>query len=111
MHSWRRVLRDSHIAAVAIAVLLVWSLDLAGTAIWRSISYLGHQLFLRVPIFDIPLFFGPAGNYSQTIYLLSFSALFLVEAWILSLLVYGFGPFSVLASYQNKLGRSECLPR
>ena len=52
--SLRRVLADSHVAAVAIAVLLLWSLDAAFSALWPPVSRALEFVFTGIAILDIP---------------------------------------------------------
>ena len=52
----RQILADSDIAAVTIAVLLLWSLDGTFRALWGPVSRAVGFLFTAVAIFDIPYF-------------------------------------------------------
>src|SRR5229473_1227188 len=54
--SLRKILADSHVSAVAIAVLLFRSLDYAFWALWGPLSPAANFLFKAVAIFDIPYF-------------------------------------------------------
>ncbi len=109
----RQVLADSHIAAVAIAVLLLGSLDGAFDALWEFVSRAVGFLGTAVAIFDIP-YFSPtltladrsllaiafAYSYSAV---MSFSA-----AWLLSRWVYGVGPVRSLTRYwKYPIGRKH----
>ena len=101
----RKVLRDSHVAAIAIAALLAGSIEFLFNALLypasqflsflaialathntpympRTIDYAAHFISLEMPIFNL----GTALNS-------------LACAWLLSLWVYGKGPLRVLRSY------------
>ena len=54
--SLRKTLADSHVSAVAIAVLLFWSLDNIFWAVWPAPSRGVGFLFTAVAILDIPYF-------------------------------------------------------
>jgi hypothetical protein len=106
--SLREALAESHTAAVAIAVLLVWSLDGAFRALWDPAFSAASFLFTAVAIFDIP-YFSPTFTIVDRLMLIttlsylytaivSFSA-----AWLLSRWVYGAGPLRTLMSYRSKL--------
>jgi hypothetical protein len=111
--SLREALAESHTAAVAIAVLLVWSLDGAFRALWDPAFSAASFLFTAVAIFDIP-YFSPTFTIVDRLMLIttlshlytaivSFSA-----AWLLSRWVYGAGPLRTLMSYRSKLtGRHD----
>jgi hypothetical protein len=52
--SLRQILADSHVAAVTIALLLLWSFDGAIQALWEPASRAIEFLITAVAIFDIP---------------------------------------------------------
>jgi hypothetical protein len=52
--SLRQALRDSHVSAVAIAVLLFWSFKWIIDGLWEPFSRLAKFLFTAVAILDIP---------------------------------------------------------
>jgi hypothetical protein len=107
----RQILAESHIAAVTIAVLLLWSLDGAFRAMWGPVSGAIRFLVTAVLILDIP-YFSPTLTFQDRLMLVtagaymsgavvSFSA-----AWLLSRWVYGVGPSCVLKRYRkNLIGR------
>jgi hypothetical protein len=104
--SLRQILADSHIAAVTIAVLLLWSLDGAFHALWESVSRVLSFLGTAVAIFDIP-YFAPTLTFEDRVSLVTASA-YLYEAmvsfsaaWILSRWVYGVGPVRSLNRYRD----------
>ncbi len=110
--SLRQVLADSHIAAVTIVVLLLWSLDDAFRALWdpffRAISFLSTA----VAIFDIPSFsrtFTTADRLSLITVgaYLYWALVTFFAAWILSRWVYGMGPLRSLTSRCTNSNRRE----
>jgi hypothetical protein len=108
--SLRGVLIDSHVAAIAIAVLLVWSLEggfqALCTLLWPVVTY----LLTAVAIFGIPYHnFTTEDRYvlvTAVSYLLG-ALSNLAAAWALAYLVYGLGPMRSLAKhYANLSGRN-----
>ena len=109
--SLRVALAESHVAAVAIAVLLLWSLDGAFRALWDPALSAARFLFTAVAIFDIP-YFSPTFTMVDQLMLvttLSYSAIVSFSAaWLLSRWVYGAGPLRTLTSYRSQLtGRHD----
>ena len=108
--SLREVLADSHIAAVAIAVLLFWSLDEVFWALWDPLCRVAAFLFTAIAILDIP-YYSPGLSYKDRLTLVStflylYSAVIsLSAAWLLSHWVYGVGPFRCLSAYRSRLPR------
>lgn len=108
--SLRQILADSHVSAVAIAVLLIWSFDSVFEALWGPILNAAGFLFNVVAILGLP-YIPPTFGFSQRFVLLSigiflFNALScLAAAWLLSRWVYGTGPFGSLKSYRERLVR------
>ena len=106
--SVRQVLADSHIAAVAIVVLLLWSLDWAFRALWTPVSRAVGFVLTAVAIFDIP-YFSPTLTIVDRLMLIGTlaylygSIVSLSAAWLLSRWVYGMGPLRVLMGYRSKL--------
>jgi hypothetical protein len=114
--SLRKVLIDSHVAAIAIAILIFSSLDAAFLALWGPVSS-----------FLFALATGPWGNspyaylnpghvirsaFSSDVVNLSVSLSILVEAlagvltaYLLSRWADGVGPLRCLGSYRDKLSR------
>lgn len=111
--SLRQILVDSHIAAVAIAVLLLWSLDgifhaLSGP-VFRAIGFLLTAAAIR----GIP-YYSPTPTLEDRIMLVVTSAYLgsavvsFSAAWLLSRWVYGAGPFHSLTRYsKNPIGRKH----
>lgn len=97
----RKVLADSHVSAVAIAVLLFQSLDAAFWVLWHPISV----AMTAFPSFPRTLLIP-----DRLTLFISFSYLFgsfvsLAASWLLSRWVYGMGPLRSLSKYRTILSR------
>jgi hypothetical protein len=97
--SLRQNLADSHVAAVMIALLLLWSFDGAFHALWEPASRAIQFLITAIAIFDIP---SHSATFNRVVLLTaaaySYGALAsFLGAWFLSRWVYGMGPFRSLA--------------
>jgi hypothetical protein len=108
--SLREILADSHVAAVAIVVLLFRSLDYAFWALWSPFSRAASFLFTAVAILDIPYFSRTLTISDRFMLFTTFAYLFysfvcLAAAGLLSRWVYGMGPFRSLSNYRTKLAR------
>jgi len=106
----REVLADSHIAAVAIMLLLIRSLDSGFRAIGRPIFSLFDFLITLVAIRDIPYAFGPHSlgywlSQAPTFTHFLNAVVSLSAAWALSLWVYRVGPCRSLIECRAKLAR------
>lgn len=106
--SLREILADSHVAAIAVAVLLLWFLDGAFRAVWTPGSRVVSFLFTAIAIFDIPYFSPTLTIADRSILIMAFSYLYsaivsLSAAWLLSRWVYGVGPLRSLTGYRDKL--------
>lgn len=107
--SLREILADSHIAAVATAVLLLWSLYSGFHALWSPLWRAATFLFTAVAILGIP-YRGPATIEDRlmltTTSVFLFSALIsFAAAWLLSRWVYGVGPLRSLSKHRTRLAR------
>jgi hypothetical protein len=108
--SLRKMLAESHVSAVAIAVLLLWSLESAFWALWGPLSRAANFLFTALAILDIPYFSRTLTGADRfrlfTTYSYLFSSfVYLASAGILSHWVYGTGPFRSLSQYRIRLAR------
>lgn len=110
---FRQILADSDIAAVTIAVLLLWSLDGTFRALWGPVSRAVGFLFTAVAIFDIP-YFSPTLTLADRFMFVTASAYLygavvsFTAAWLLSRWVYGVGPVRSLTRYsKNPIGRKH----
>lgn len=109
----RQVLADTHVAAVTIALLLLWALDMAVRGLWDPVYRVGEFLFTAIAIWDIP-YLSPSPTTIDRLtlissgYLLYGSIVSLAAASLLSHRVYGMGPVSLLIAYRTRLsGRNH----
>lgn len=108
----REALAKSHVAAVAIAILIFWFISFIFEAFWPWIARAGEFLFTAVAILDIPYFSVTVTRLDSSMLLLSGLCLYaavvsISAAWLLALWVYGREPLQVLASYYNRLQRMD----
>ena len=106
----RRVLADSHVAAVAIALFLLWSLDAAFRALWPPVFDALRYVFTAVAILGIPYPSFPSVHRSMLIVSLAYvynCIISLSAAWLLSRRIYGMGPFRALISLCSGLIRRK----
>jgi hypothetical protein len=107
----QEILADSHIAAIAIALLLIWSIDWGFRALWVPICGALSYLLTAIAILDIPYF--SVNRWSLFKLIETFSFLFgalinLAAAYYLSYWVYGVGPLRGLGRYRKLLtGRNR----
>lgn len=106
--SLREVLANSHVAAVAIAVLLFWFMSSMFEVLWPWMERVLKFLITTVAILDIP-YLSPTLtvlNRSMLI-ILSFylyqAIISLSAAWLLSQWIYGTGPLQALSTYHSQL--------
>jgi len=111
--SLKESLADYHVSAVAIAVLLYWSLYWGFTALWSPLARAASFLFTAVAILDIPYgsFTFTSADRSMLTTTLAFlfnAFVCLAAAWLLSRWVYGTGPLRSLSKCRTKLtGRNH----
>jgi hypothetical protein len=104
----RQVLTDSQVAAVSIALLLLWSLDAVFRGLWDPAYRLGAFLLTAIAIWNIP-YLSPGVTAADRFMLISafyflYSAIAcLAAAWLLSRWVYGTGPLRSLIVCGSKL--------
>ena len=104
---------EHHVAAVAIAVLLLWSLDWGSRALLGSLYRIASFVVYSVAILRVP-YYSSRLSYADRILLLQMSANVLSAficfgaAWLLSRWVYGEGPFRRLARYRTRFTRRTC---
>ena len=110
MSAIRKALGESHVATIAIAVLLLWSMRDFLLAWWMPGLQTSYFVATAIAIRGVP-YMSPGFNFEDrmmvlmtSIYLgsalISFGA-----AWFLSNWVYGVGPFKCLSQYRSKLAR------
>lgn len=108
--SIRKALAESHIAAVAIGLLLYSSIQSGFIALWPPFSRAVDFLITAIAIRGVP-YISPGFDFEDRVMVtesLSHSAyvlLGLVAAWILSRWIYGAGPFQTLRQYRARLAR------
>jgi hypothetical protein len=110
--SLRKILAESHVSAIAIAVLLFWSLDSAFRALLGPLFRAVTFLFTAVAILDIPYFSRTLTIADRFTLIITSAYLFnalvyLTAAGLLSRWVYGLGPLRSLSIYRTKLVRSK----
>jgi hypothetical protein len=108
--SLRKILADSHIASIAIAVLLFWSLDSAFWSLRGPISQVVGFLFTALWMLDIPYFSRTITTTDRfTLFITSsslcYSLVYFGAAVLLSRWVYGVGPLRSLSKYRARLAR------
>lgn len=108
--SLRKVLADSHIAAVAILVLLAWSLEWILSALWSPFVRVADFVFNAIAILDIPSGLGHFSIIDRVALIVSasyciYAAISIAGAWLLSRWVYGVTPISTLREYHSRFAR------
>ena len=108
--SLRQLLADSHVAAVAIAVLLFWSVQWGVQALWvplfRAIDFLMTAIVTReIPYFSVSL--ADCLIRLNTFFYLFYALISFAIAWVLSRWVYRNGPLRSLSTYRIRLKRSN----
>jgi hypothetical protein len=102
--SLREILFESHIAAIAVAIFLLWFLDGIFQALLPLLYDAANFMFTAIAIFGIPYISWKLEISGPVMFAYLYSAgASLLAAYILSYWVYRSGPFEVLASYRGKL--------
>lgn len=104
----RRALAESHVAAVTIAVLILWAANDTFMAVWPFVSRAISFLFRAVAILDIPYFSTVLTAYDRISIVISASyaysaVLSAIAAALASKWVYGGTPIKVLSLYRSKM--------
>lgn len=112
MNGFRKSLTDSYIAAIAVAVLLLWSIDLLVRALWQPVFGALEFLFTAVSILGIPYFDRKLDTADRLMlfnsgYYLFYAIVSLVAAWLLSRWAYGAGPIRGLSESWGRLERKH----
>jgi hypothetical protein len=110
--SLREILANSHVVVVAIAVLLLWSLDSGIHALGSPLLHAAGFLFSAIAILDIPYgssTFSLADRLmlADTLSSLFYAFICFATAWLLSRWVYGVGPLCSLRNYRTRLARGK----
>jgi hypothetical protein len=108
----RKVLADSHVAAVIIALLLLWALNFGFTALLEPLVRLADFLFTAIAISDVPYVSRhlTAEQESMLINTAAYSVstiAVVVAAYFFSHWVYGVGPLRSLSAYRTRLVRRK----
>jgi hypothetical protein len=106
----RQTLADSHVAAVAISVLLFWSISWAVPAFWGPFLCLFEFLATAVAARDISVSSAKldAADWvmlMNTCFFFVNAVITFAAAWLLSRWVYGEGPLRSLRRYRGRLAR------
>jgi len=107
--SLREILNNFHIAAIAIATLLLWSLQWTVQALWKPFVEVGDFLVTAVAILGIP-YASPRPNRLDLTVTLSYlfkAIISVVAARLLSRWAYGVGPVRGLSKYGAGLARRD----
>ncbi|MGA7794188.1 MAG: hypothetical protein WCA19_14225 [Candidatus Acidiferrales bacterium] len=116
--TFREVLAYSHIAAIAIAVLLVWSID-SGVKAVLSLLVLAFEFSDSVVTAGLmwwqnginlmrsrDMFFDPS-LFVMTMKYFFWTVSSFGAAWIVSRCVYGVGPLRTLSTYRTRVARTD----
>jgi hypothetical protein len=105
--SLREILADSHVAAVSIAVLFLWSLASGLQVVWDPFWGAANFVFTSVGIPYIPRtsIGGDRLTLIVTATRLAYSFIYLAVAWFLSRWVYGLGPLRSLTKCLTRVAR------
>ena len=112
-NSLRKVLIDSHVAAITIAILLALSLSTAFVALWGFVD--GVLYILAVEAYSFAhlnlayathfMLYEELNNLPVTLAILFSALVCMLTAWLLSRWTFGVGPLRTLGSYRDKLSR------
>jgi hypothetical protein len=109
MHSIREALAKSHVSAVTIAILCVWSGDWLVRGLWVLLYRVAGFLFTTVAILDIPYLPWDLTQYRFVLeresYYLVYALSAFCGAYLLSRWVYGVGPLHGLSKARALLDR------
>jgi hypothetical protein len=107
--SLRKILADSHIPAVAITVLLLWSLNSGLKALLRpflrAVDFLSTAVAIRGVPYAYPNSIQDRVMVTGTLLYLFDAIVSLFAAWLLARWVYGMGPLRCLNQYRMRLAR------
>lgn len=105
-NSLREVVAESNVAAVAIALLLLWALDSAFRGIWDLVRRAAGPLLTAAGIPGISLFI-PRIDLEYMFSYLYTAAVCLSAAALLSRWAYGVGPLRSLSECRSRLRRER----
>lgn len=106
----RAILAEAHIAAVAIAVLLLWSIRSVFVAFREPIYHAATFLVTAAAIHDVPYISRTLTSEDRSMLIMTSFNLFdalvnFAAAWLLSRWIYGVGPLRCLSKYRTVLAR------
>jgi hypothetical protein len=112
MRGLRQTLAESHIAGVAIAVLLFWAIIWGWQGLWVLLDRFLGFLVTAIAILDIPYFPRDFTHYRMVLFMSSFDLFYalvaLGGAWLLSNWVYGVEPLRGLRECRARfVGRNR----
>ena len=112
MHrSLRQILIESHVAAVTIVVLLLWTLDGAFQTLSGIAPRIFHFLLTAVSIHEIPALLPTTKADEMELMVTAgyfyWAAVSFAASWLLARWVYRAGPLCSLARYQNLIGKNN----
>jgi hypothetical protein len=103
--SLRATLVESHVAAVAISIFLLWSLDWAFSALWAVLVPTAEFVLTAIAIRGVPYWSG-AENWVallETSSYLSGAIASWSAAWLLSRWAFGVSPLKCLRIYRSRI--------
>lgn len=108
----RAILVESHIPAVTISLLLLWSLQWIYQALLDPLLRAAGYVFNAVAILDIPysspgLSFVDQVRIEASAAFLSYALIHLTAAWLLARWAYAMGPFRILNAYWVRWRRGD----
>jgi hypothetical protein len=104
--SLRKILADSHISAVAIAVLLFWSLESLFLSVGFPLYLAASSLFCGfITHSPVPRTLPDRDVLNAVFWYLVYAFIYFVAASLLSQWVHGEGPFRTLGKYRIRLAR------
>lgn len=106
MKTTRAILAESHVARVAVAVLLLWTIEWTIWSLWTPLFFAVDYISNALAIWGIPSGTFPLGRVLQLIpsaFYLGTSILSFGAAWLVSWWVYGTGPIQCLKDYSERV--------
>jgi hypothetical protein len=105
--SLRATFAESHVAAIAISILLLWTLDWIFAALWAVLVPMVEFVLTAIAIRGIP-YWSAADNLLalfETSSYLSGAIASCSAAWLLSRWAYGVSPLKCLRTYRGRIDR------
>jgi hypothetical protein len=108
--SLRKILADSHVAAVAIAALLTFALQSFVDALWSPFVRVADFVLNAIAILGIPsgswrFGFTDLNALTAALSYCLYAFISIVAAWLLSRWIYGMTPISMLRAYHARFAR------